>query len=49
MKKKILLSYYEDNKEEINDWLEDNKEAEKNAELKELKEFKTAIIEEGKL
>jgi TfoX/Sxy family transcriptional regulator of competence genes len=49
MKKKILLSYYEDNKEEINDWLEDKKEAKKNAELKELKEFKTAIIEEGKL
>ena len=28
MKKKILLSYYEDNKEEINDWLEDKKEIE---------------------
>ena len=49
MKKKILLSYYEDNKEEINDWLENNREAKKDAELKELREFKTAIIEEGKL
>ena len=46
---KILLSYYESNKKEIDDWLEDQKEAEKNAELKELREFKTAIIEEGKL
>ena len=45
IKNKILLSYYEDNKEEINDWLKEKKEAKKNAELKELKEFKTAIIE----
>ena len=26
MKKKILLSYYEDNKEEINDWIENQQQ-----------------------
>ena len=49
IKKKILLSYYEDNKEDIHEWLRNREEVKKDAELKELREFKTAIIEEGKL
>jgi len=49
IKEKILLSYYKDNEEDIHEWLRDREEVKKDAELKELREFKTAIIEEGKL
>jgi hypothetical protein len=34
MKKKILLSYYESNKEEIDEWVKDQKESKENKENK---------------
>ncbi len=49
MKKKILLDYYNQNKEDIHEWLRSREEVKKDAELRELRKFKTAIIEEGKL